>query len=247
LQNISRTVPAQPVTPKEKRKKPKLPHLEDFLASRDYTGALTLLEFVRSTGKTVIEDTNQWVAYCAFHLGDYMKAKKEYEELTKQDGCHPDVWCNLAVCYFYLGMYRESQEAAMKGPKGRLQNRLLFHLAHKFGDESQVIHFHKSLQNIVEDQLSLAAMHYLRTHYQEAIDVYKRLLLDRRELLALNVYLAMCYHRLDYYDVSQEVLSSYVQMHPDSTVAINLKACNYYRLFNGKAAEVGTVHLWASK
>jgi intraflagellar transport protein 56 len=68
-----------------------------------------------------------------------------------------------------------------------------------------------------------------------------------RELLALNVYLAMCYHRLDYYDVSQEVLSSYVQMHPDSTVAINLKACNYYRLFNGKAAEVGTVHLWASK
>jgi intraflagellar transport protein 56 len=123
------------------------------------------------------------------------------------------------------------------GPKGRLQNRLLFHLAHKFGDESQVIHFHKSLQNIVEDQLSLAAMHYLRTHYQEAIDVYKRLLLDRRELLALNVYLAMCYHRLDYYDVSQEVLSSYVQMHPDSTVAINLKACNYYRLFNGKAAE----------
>jgi hypothetical protein len=39
------------------------------------------------------------------------------------------------------------------GPKGRLQNRLLFHLAHKFGDESQVIHFHKSLQNIVEDQV----------------------------------------------------------------------------------------------
>lgn len=118
---------------------------------------------------------------------------------------------------------------------------------------------HKHLQNVVEDQLSLAAMHYLRTHYQEAIDVYKKLLLERRcaivpikgdipfnfcdpapcrELLALNVYLAMCYHRLDYYDVSQEVLASYVQSHADSTIAINLKACNYYRLFNGKAAEV---------
>ena len=24
-----------------------------------------------------------------------------------------------------------------------------------------------------------------------------------RDLLALNVYLAMCYHKLDYYDVSQ--------------------------------------------
>ena len=39
---------------------------------------------------------------------------------------------------------------------------------------------HKHLQNVVEDQLSLAAMHYLRTHYQEAIDVYKKLLLEKR-------------------------------------------------------------------
>lgn len=60
------------------------------------------------------------------------------------------------------------------------------------------------------------------------------------EMLALNVYLAMCYHKLDYYDVSQEVLASYVQQHPDSVVAINLKACNYYKLYNGKAAEVHT-------
>ena len=57
-------------------------------------------------------------------------------------------------------------------------------------------------------------------------------------MLALNVYLAMCYHKLDYYDVSQEVLASYVQQHTDSVVAINLKACNYYKLYNGKAAEV---------
>lgn len=65
----------------------------------------------------------------------------------------------------------------------------------------------------------------------------------------------MCYHKLDYYDVSQvsivillqyslappllqEVLSGYVQHHPDSVIAINLKACNYYKLYNGKAAEV---------
>ena len=57
-------------------------------------------------------------------------------------------------------------------------------------------------------------------------------------MLAVNVYLAMCYHKLDYYDVSQEVLASYVQTHPDSAIAINLKACNVYKLYNGKAAEV---------
>lgn len=59
-----------------------------------------------------------------------------------------------------------------------------------------------------------------------------------RDMLALNVYLAMCYHKLDYYDVSQEVLASYVHQHTDSIVATNLKACNYYKLYNGKAAEV---------
>ena len=47
----------------------------------------------------------------------------------------------------------------------------------------------------------------------------------------------MCYYKLDYYDVSQEVLSVYLQHYPDSVTATNLKACNHFRLFNGKAAE----------
>ena len=63
-------------------------------------------------------------------------------------------------------------------------------------------------------------------------------------MLALNVYLAMCYHKLDYYDVSQEVLAGYVQQHSDSAVAINLKACNYYKLYNGKAAEVSVYNTY---
>lgn len=43
---------------------------------------------------------------------------------------------------------------------------------------------------------------------------------------------------MDYYDVSQEVLAVYLQSIPDSTIALNLKACNHFRLYNGKAAEV---------
>ena len=45
---------------------------------------------------------------------------------------------------------------------------------------------HLSMPHI--DQLSLAAVHYLRSHHQEATDIYKRLLLENREDLALNVY-----------------------------------------------------------
>ncbi|RKO86192.1 Tetratricopeptide repeat protein 26 [Blyttiomyces helicus] len=47
----------------------------------------------------------------------------------------------------------------------------------------------------------------------------------------------MCYYKLDYYDVSQEVLSVYLQHYPDSLIGVNLKACNHFRLYNGKAAE----------
>lgn len=49
--------------------------------------------------------------------------------------------------------------------------------------------------------------------------------------------MALCYYKLDYYDVSQEVLTIYLSHFPDSVIAINLKACNSFRLYNGTTAE----------
>lgn len=43
--------------------------------------------------------------------------------------------------------------------------------------------FHQNLEDITEDQLSLASIHYMRSHYQEAIDIYKRILLQNRQVL----------------------------------------------------------------
>lgn len=59
-----------------------------------------------------------------------------------------------------------------------------------------------------------------------------------RDYLALNVYVALCYYKLDYYDVAQEVLQVYLQKYPDSAIAINLKACNHFRLYDGNAAQI---------
>ena len=61
--------------------------------------------------------------------------------------------------------------------------------------------------------------------------------MDNKDFTALNVYVALCYYKLDYYDVSLEVLSSYLAQHPDSVLAMNLRACNHYQLYNGKTAE----------
>lgn len=72
---------------------------------------------------------------------------------------------------------------------------------------------------------------------QEATDIYKQLLLENRDYAALNVYVALCYSKLDYFDVSSEILQTYLQQHPNSAAAVNLKACNLFKLYDGKAAE----------
>jgi len=218
------------------KKKKELPTLISFLDKRDYVGAMTLLDFHRSTDN-MLPDHDNWAAYCAFHLGDNLKALKIYQRLAQSNPDEDKYWINIACCCFLLGMYKEADEAGKKAAQCPLLNRIMFHLSHKFNDETRLMTHHRHLQDVTEDQLTLASIHYLRSHYQEAIDIYKRVLLDHREYLALNVYIALCYYKLDYYDVSQEVLKVYLEHFPDSATAINLKACNHFRLYSGKNAE----------
>ena len=110
---------------------------------------------------------------CAFHAGDYKRALLEYEALVSKKGPKHVHIC-LACTYFYLGMYQEAEKASEKADKDQLKTRIRFHLAHKFGDEKKLMSFHQELEDVIEDQLSLASIHYLRSHYQEAIDIYKR-------------------------------------------------------------------------
>ena len=226
---VQRSVAAKPTATEQ---------LEEALQSRDFSKAVAMLEFFKGIGPSIGElQINPWLAYAAFHMGDFTKAAEVYKEMLQLDDCDPVHNLHLACCHFCTGSFKEAEEAALKGPACALQNRLLFHVAHKFNDESKLMVYHQKLTDTVEDQLSLAAIHYFRNHFQDATDIYKRLLLQTREYLALNVYVALCYYKLDYYDVSLEVLNVYLQAHSDSAIAINLKACNHYRLYNGKAAE----------
>lgn len=77
-------------------------------------------------------------------------------------------------------MYPEAQAIIETLPNSPLKVRLLFHLAHKLNDEDRLLELHGSLRDVTEDQLSLASMHYFRGHYQDAIDIYKRVLLDKK-------------------------------------------------------------------
>ena len=59
-----------------------MPKLQDFVARCDWVGALTLLEFQRRSGDET-EETLPWVAYCAYHLGDFRKATDAYSEMEE--------------------------------------------------------------------------------------------------------------------------------------------------------------------
>lgn len=213
------------------------PELDDFLDKKDYMGALTLLEFKLRCQDGDMKDLLMWIGYCAFHLGNFHRAEEAYKELFDNYKVGDEVYLYQACCYFYQQMYEEAEKAADMGPPSELKTRLLFNIAHRTGDEEKLMKYHHNLKDRKADQLSLAAVHYLRSHHQEATDIYKRLLLENRDDLAINVYVAMCYYKLDYYDVSLEILTVYLQAHPESALGVNLKACNHFRLYNGKAAE----------
>ncbi|XP_018322604.1 intraflagellar transport protein 56 [Agrilus planipennis] len=238
---LSRLKPALASNPSEKSTNrstvtPKnLLNFKEYLIKRDYVGAITYLEMKKDMDK--IGDIEMWIAYCYFHLGNYKKALNIYEDLLKANPKVENLLVNIACCYFYLGMYSKSKKTLDEVPLNSLKTRLNFHLSHKLNDENALMEYHEQLEDVVEDQLSLASIHYMRAHYQEAINIYKKLLQRNRSNWALNVYMALCYYKLDYYDASQEALTIYLNQHSDSLIATNLKACNHFRLYSLNDAE----------
>ncbi|KAI6218347.1 Tetratricopeptide repeat protein 26 [Aphelenchoides fujianensis] len=233
---LSRLRPARRKKEEASKQPEGLKELEQFLEVHDYIGAISLLEHKRQSGESDLT-TSLWLAYCACHAGDFKKAAEMYEWLLSQKNCPNEVFLYLGCCFFFMGMNEDARHTAERAPKSPLQNRLLFHIAHKMKDEKKLMLHHSLLKDTLEDQMCLAAIHFLREHYQEAIDLYKKLLQKNKNFIALNVYLALCYYKLDYYDVSMEVLQPYLNAHSDSAIAVNLKACNHYRLYNSKQAE----------
>ncbi|CAD5216238.1 unnamed protein product [Bursaphelenchus okinawaensis] len=219
------------------KKKIEAPELEKFLDSKDYSGAISLLEHKRKTTEIFSTEDSLWLGYCAYHAGDFKKSAAAYSFVLSQSDAPSEAYVYLGCSFFFLAMYEDARQCAERAPKGPLQNRLLFHLAHKLKDEKKLMLHHSQLKSSTEDRICLAAMHYLREHYKEAIDEYKALLKEDLTFMALHVYLGLCYYKLDYYDVSIEVVDKYLAVHPDSPIAVNLKACNHYRLYNARAAD----------
>jgi intraflagellar transport protein 56 len=97
--------------PKENQKQE--PKLENFISRRDFVGAITLLEFYKASGKNTGE-IMLWLGYSQFHLGEYHKALETYQEMSQTKDCDPIISLYLGCCYFFLGMYKESDDATQR-------------------------------------------------------------------------------------------------------------------------------------
>eukprot|EP00357_Protocruzia_adherens_P032707 CAMPEP_0115006664 /NCGR_PEP_ID=MMETSP0216-20121206/20646_1 /TAXON_ID=223996 /ORGANISM="Protocruzia adherens, Strain Boccale" /LENGTH=564 /DNA_ID=CAMNT_0002373313 /DNA_START=18 /DNA_END=1712 /DNA_ORIENTATION=+ len=218
----------------QNKREMKVPTLSEFIKNRDWTGAIALIEFEKPKERT---DLLYWLAYCYFHAGEYQKAYDLYDQLTKKPDYDKELHVFKACCLYGLTNYDDAKKECQKGDETPLKIRVMFHVAHKLNDESLLMEYHHKLGDNTLDQLCLAAVHYLRGHHEEATEIYRKLMTENREHHAINFYTALCYYKLDYYDVSLELLSSYLSSHADSVMGVNLKACNHFQLYNGKAAE----------
>lgn len=107
------------------------------------------------------------------------KSIQIYDELIRKTD-NKEYYVYKACCYYALCQFDDSKREALKGPESPLQTRLLFHIAHKKNDQKNLMTYHAKLQESIEDQLCLASLHYLRGHYEEANEIYKKPLLESR-------------------------------------------------------------------
>ncbi|KAF4031127.1 Tetratricopeptide repeat [Phytophthora infestans] len=233
--------------------------LNTYLDTRDFVGALTLL---RISGRQISEQASAqnvkdlaswrlntwWEAYCHFHSGNFGAALSHFEQLIEAgEATATDLksWrLSRACCLFYLQNFEDAEHTALSSSRSALCNRLLFLLAHKRQHSEQTLldRYQQLSRDSVEDQLAIAAASFAQNNFQEAAEIYKRLLASSKGSQeggsALHVYLALCYFRLGYDDVALELLAVYLVGHPDSFFATNIKASCNYRLFNAREAKL---------
>jgi intraflagellar transport protein 56 len=146
------------------------PSLDDFIARRDYTGALTLLEFRLKCQDGETRDLLMWIGYCAFHIGNYKRAEDAYRELLNAHDIGPTVHLFIACCYYFQQMFEEAEKEALLVPdENLLKTRILVHIYNRLLDENKLMNNHKKLHDSKMDYLSLAALHFLRCHFHEVI------------------------------------------------------------------------------
>ncbi|EGT55781.1 hypothetical protein CAEBREN_10651 [Caenorhabditis brenneri] len=214
-----------------------MPELDDFLSNQDYEGAISLLNHKLKAGKLDREQEDSlqlWLAHCYYRLRNYDEAANVYIHLMEKEDAPAELGVYLACCKFYMKQYLEAKAIADKCPKTPLHTRLMMNVSLRLNDEKRILQYHSNLGNSLEDQLSLAGVNFSRMHYQDAIDVYTSILTTSPTLVGLNIYMALCYAKMDYPHVAYNLVKNYLRNFPESPFAKNLLLAVLYRTITSK-------------
>jgi len=191
------------------------------METRDYVGASTYISFMQNEmNQNLPKEIKLWKGYCLFHAGQYEQAISHYKSLLEEDSTDNTLNLYISSCYFYLADYDNARSYALLGPTCDLQTRLIFHIAQQRNDEEELLQAHSKLVGTLENQLSLAAIHYIRNNYTDALQIYQKTLSQYPNYLAMNVYMAMCEFKLDQFQESNDHVDLYLADNSDSAVAL---------------------------
>lgn len=221
----------------KKKQKAEIPTREDLIKKRDFSGTITLLDFDKIQNKDNYS-SQMWLAYAYFHKGDYFKAIDIYSEWMSKPSPDLMLFTYKACCLYALGKYKEAYSEAEKGQKeDELTNRIKLHCAFKLKIGVAVIDHNHKLTSNVQDQLCLAGLQFMKGEFEEAIEIYKKIYMEKK-YDALNIYLAMCYYKLEFFDIALDLVNHYLSNYKTSIVATNLKsAIEYNSSGNCKASQ----------
>ena len=140
----TRTWMSHPRRKQKEKERRAVPDLHTLLDARDYTGAITLVEFNRklffdakhasgwqartgAAGFDWVEGKQQqltdeehredeqerlWMAYAAFHLGDFKKALATYQSMIDTGSNDQMIHVYMGCCLLGLGWHAEAEERA---------------------------------------------------------------------------------------------------------------------------------------
>ncbi|EAY07626.1 TPR Domain containing protein [Trichomonas vaginalis G3] len=231
----TKNLTAQTVQPEDQLPDTPIENIETIINAvdqRNYSAAITYIQFLEEDLNLDVDiNFKLWKGYCLFHQGKYQEAIDLYNQMLEKDPNNLILHLYISSCLFYLKEFDEAKAEAEKGPQCDYKTRLLFHIAHQQNDEELLFQSHSKLVGTLENQLSLAAIHFQRSNYQEGIDLYQKLLAEHPDYIALNVYIAMCLFKLEKYQESNDIVDEYLGINSDSAVGLNLKSCDYFKLF----------------
>ncbi|CBZ53143.1 conserved hypothetical protein [Neospora caninum Liverpool] len=133
-----------------------------------------------------------------------------------------------AICLYAMYMFEAAKQEALLAQNTKTRRRLLACIAHHEKDEGLDEMLEELDEEDFHDQMTTAAVEYMRGRTDVACDIYRRWLSHHCEYHALKIYYAMAAFKGEMFEIARGLVKEYQACHSTSLVASNLFACCLY-------------------